>query len=207
MRYRFGQFELDAARYELWRAGKLLAVKPKVFELLCYLIEHRDRVVSQRELLDVLWTGQHVGETAVPWTVRQARSILSQKSGQRGPIETVHARGYRWLGAAEVLESAKSPPTVAPVGLPFVGRQLLMAGLDAVVDGVQEGRGGMVLLVGDAGIGKTRCMDELAQAARARGYSVWSGRCMLDAAAPVYTPWIHALRSAVVELQGHLYAA
>jgi DNA-binding winged helix-turn-helix (wHTH) protein len=200
VRYRFGQFELDAARYELSHAGELVAVQPKVFELLRYLVEHPDRLLTQRELRDALWAGQSVTETVLPWTVRQARKILSQKASERGPIETVHARGYRWRGPLEVLDAVSQPPDEQTErrDAPFVGRAPLMAAMDDVVRKLQSGRGGLLLLVGDAGIGKTRCLEELAMSARAQGYDVWKGRGLPDTTAPVYGPFVQALRVAEV---------
>jgi DNA-binding winged helix-turn-helix (wHTH) protein len=99
--YTFGEFELDPASYELRRRGKTLDLQPKVLERLAYLIEHRDRVVAKTELLAALWPDVHVGESSLAWCVSQARKALGQKRGDRGPIETVHRRGYR-LGAAPV---------------------------------------------------------------------------------------------------------
>ena len=54
MRYRFGDLTLDTERYELWRAKTLVNLQPKVFEVLTYLIEQRERVVSKQELLEQL---------------------------------------------------------------------------------------------------------------------------------------------------------
>jgi DNA-binding winged helix-turn-helix (wHTH) protein len=209
VRYRFGQFELDAARYELTHAGTVLAVRPKVFELLRYLIERPDRLVTHRELLADLWSGQHVAETAVPWTVRQARKVLRQKNGERGPIETVHARGYRWRGAIETLDDSRvAQPAPTSVDTPFVGRWTLLPALREVIAKARSGRGGLLLVTGDAGIGKTRCMEELAHAAQGNGYTVWRGRCLPEAMAPVYSPFCQALRGAQVEprLQSQLTA-
>ena len=55
MIYRFGNYELDAQRCEVRCAGQLVAIEPKVFEVLVYLIEHRDRVVTKEELLEHCW--------------------------------------------------------------------------------------------------------------------------------------------------------
>src|SRR5262245_49720529 len=60
MRYTFGDYTLDTHRYELCRAGIPLKLQPKVFDLLAYLIQHRDRVVTRQELFDILWPEQFV---------------------------------------------------------------------------------------------------------------------------------------------------
>ena len=55
MIYHFGNYELDAQRCELRCAGQQVAVEPKVFEVLVYLLEHRDRMVTKEELLAQCW--------------------------------------------------------------------------------------------------------------------------------------------------------
>ncbi|HKC49699.1 MAG TPA: winged helix-turn-helix domain-containing protein, partial [Myxococcota bacterium] len=85
MRYRFGEFELDADAYALTRGGAELALQRKVFDLLRYLLERHGQVVTKGELLDALWPGEHVNEGAVPWTIFHARRALGQERGDRGP--------------------------------------------------------------------------------------------------------------------------
>jgi DNA-binding winged helix-turn-helix (wHTH) protein len=51
VRYVFGDYTLDTQCYELRRAGMLITVRPKVFDVLAYLIAHRDRVVFKQEVL------------------------------------------------------------------------------------------------------------------------------------------------------------
>ena len=60
--YSFGEWVLDTRLYELRCAGKPLKLEPKVFDVLLYLIEHRDRVVSNEELIEHLWPGQFIGD-------------------------------------------------------------------------------------------------------------------------------------------------
>ncbi len=55
MLYTFEDFELDTERYELRCTGEARAVEPQVFDVLAYLVKHRDRVVSKHELLDEIW--------------------------------------------------------------------------------------------------------------------------------------------------------
>ena len=55
MRYTFGGYTLDTQRYELCQADIPLQLQPKVFDLLAYLLQHRDRVVTRQEFFDTLW--------------------------------------------------------------------------------------------------------------------------------------------------------
>ncbi len=191
--YAFGDFELDTATYELRTRGHAVELQPKVLELLAYLLERRDRVVGKRELLEALWPDVRVGESSLAWCVSQARKALGQARTAGGPIETVHGRGYRFR--AEVKPRASLPPPPA-AGL-FVGRQAAMGALAAAVErALKERRGSAHVLLGEAGIGKTRCAEELVAAARAAGASAWVGRCLEDEGAPAFWPWIQVLRQA-----------
>ena len=59
---RFEDCELDTGRYEMRRGGQPLHVEPQVFDLLCLLIEHRDRIVSKDELFEKIWAGRIVSD-------------------------------------------------------------------------------------------------------------------------------------------------
>src|SRR5919109_3587775 len=75
MRYVFGDYSLDTQRYELARAGVLIPLRPKVFQVLAYLLAQRHRVVGKQELLEHLWPAQYVGDAALNsyiMAVRQA---------------------------------------------------------------------------------------------------------------------------------------
>src|SRR6186997_1250662 len=96
MRYAFADFEVDLQLFELRRAGQRVHVEPKVFDLLVFLIEHADRVVTKRELLDAVWPGEHVVEAVLPTAVRRLRTALGQDSTADTPIATERGRGYRF---------------------------------------------------------------------------------------------------------------
>lgn len=99
---RFGEFRLDAARRELWKAGEPVVVQPKVFDLLVFLVEHRDRAVSKDELQDAVWTGMVVTEASLTRAVMKLRQAVGDDAGTQSVIKTVHGHGYRFV--APVLE-------------------------------------------------------------------------------------------------------
>jgi DNA-binding winged helix-turn-helix (wHTH) protein len=76
MRCVFGDYELDEQLYELRRDGAPVALDRKVFDVLAYLIQHRERLVPKEELLDKLWPGQVVGEAALTRCITAARKAL-----------------------------------------------------------------------------------------------------------------------------------
>lgn len=93
--FQFAEFELDSERRELRLRGRELALQPRVFDLLCYLVSHRERVVSKDELLEALWPGVIVTDGSLQRAISLARSALRQ-GGLTDAIRT-HARtGYRF---------------------------------------------------------------------------------------------------------------
>ncbi len=86
-----------------------------------------------------------------------------------------------------------------PAGGVFVGRDRELADLRTGLDEALAGRGGLFLLVGEPGIGKSRLTDELSRHAKGRGARVLVGRCWEAGGAPAYWPWVQALRAYVRE--------
>jgi predicted ATPase len=83
------------------------------------------------------------------------------------------------------------------VATPFVGREAELGALTADLDAAVGGRGGVVLLAGEPGIGKTRLAEELAAQATARGVLVLWGRCWEGEGAPAFWPWVQLVRAYV----------
>ena len=111
MPLRFGDFEIVPEAYELRRGGVLVHLEPRVFEVLAYLIAHRDRVAAKQELLERLWPGEFVTESALSRAVRDARRALGDTGAKERWIQTVHGRGFRFAGA--VSESSLVPVSAA----------------------------------------------------------------------------------------------
>jgi DNA-binding winged helix-turn-helix (wHTH) protein len=112
MRYAFADFEVDLQLFELRRGGQRVHVEPKVFDLLVFLIEHADRVVTKRELLDAVWPGEHVVEAVLPTAVRRLRTALGQDSTADTPIATERGRGYRFAAPLRRISSAVMPAVI-----------------------------------------------------------------------------------------------
>src|SRR5260370_41969325 len=73
MEYVFGDHRLDVDRRELRRGGEPVALEPQVFDLLVHLVRNPDRVVSKNELLEAVWGGRIVSESALTTRVGAAR--------------------------------------------------------------------------------------------------------------------------------------
>jgi DNA-binding CsgD family transcriptional regulator len=96
------------------------------------------------------------------------------------------------------INQAATPPAALPsaAGQPsFVGRVSELRALYAALESADQGRGGVVLLVGEPGIGKTRTTEELSSHARAKDASVLWGRCYEGDGAPAFWPWVQIIRS------------
>jgi pimeloyl-ACP methyl ester carboxylesterase len=112
--YRFGEFCIDTARFEIACGGRALPVEPQVLELLIVLIENRDQVVTREELLEKVWSGRVVSDTTLSSRVKTARQLIGDDGTRQRYIRTVHGRGFRFVGAVEEQERAEAAsPRVA----------------------------------------------------------------------------------------------
>jgi len=97
MIYRFGPFELDTDRFELRAEGVARPLEPQVFALLSLLVENRERLVSKEELIDKVWDGRIVSESAVSSRVKSARRALGDDGRSQRFIKTLHGKGFRFV--------------------------------------------------------------------------------------------------------------
>ena len=113
MIYRFGNYELDAQRCALRCAGQQVAIEPKVFEVLVYLLQHRDRVVTKEELLEQCWAGTFVSEAALTRCLAKVRKSVQPEPTGPPVIKTVYGRGYSFVAAVTVLPRDPSLPLMS----------------------------------------------------------------------------------------------
>ena len=104
----FPPFRLDAANEQLWRGSNLLALRPKTYEVLFYLVQNSQRLVTKQELLENVWPDITVGDELLRGYIRELREALGDNAKKPRYIETVPARGYRLLLRVE-LEAPSSP--------------------------------------------------------------------------------------------------
>jgi DNA-binding winged helix-turn-helix (wHTH) protein/pimeloyl-ACP methyl ester carboxylesterase len=116
MRFLFGDYALDLQRRELRRGAELVEVEPQVFDLLAYLVEHRDRVASKDDLPAAVWRGRIVSESTLTSRITAARQAIGDSGEQQRFIRTVSRRGFRFVG--EVREQSAAPPAGGPDHVP-----------------------------------------------------------------------------------------
>jgi DNA-binding winged helix-turn-helix (wHTH) protein len=83
MRWLFDDCVLDLERRELRRGGDLVAVEPQVFDVLVHLIRNRTRVVSKDDLLEAVWQGRIVSDSALANRINAARAALGDSGASR----------------------------------------------------------------------------------------------------------------------------
>jgi adenylate cyclase len=114
LRYLFEDCDLDTDRRELQRGGSLVALEPQVFDLLAYLVRHRDRVVSKDDLLAAVWNGRIVSESAMTTRINAARNAIGDSGIAQRLIRTLRGRGIRFVGTVRE-ERAADPAADAAV--------------------------------------------------------------------------------------------
>ncbi len=102
MRYQSENFILDMDDYSLARNGVNHSIEPQVFDLLVYLIENRNRVVTREELLDQLWNGRIVSDSAINARLKEARKAVGDSGKDQRVIKTIHRRGYQFIADVNV---------------------------------------------------------------------------------------------------------
>ena len=91
---RFGDCELSVERIELWRGGEIINLEPQVFDVLAYLLRHRERVVPKTELLDQIWGNRFVLESALSSRIKSARRAVGDTGRDQRVIKTIYGRGF-----------------------------------------------------------------------------------------------------------------
>ena len=101
MRYVFGDYEVDTHRDELRHRGMSCPLESHVLRVLVYLVQHRDRVVPEAELLAQLWPQQYTSRLTLRQRLRLARQAVGDSGRRQRVIKTVPGRGYQFVAIVE----------------------------------------------------------------------------------------------------------
>jgi len=121
VQFLFGDQVLDVGRRELRRGADTVAVEPQVFDLLVYLVENRERVVSKSDLIDSVWRGRIVSESTLTSRINAARKAIGDSGEEQRLIRTVPRKGLRFVAEVRATETAMAPETITaapPLALP-----------------------------------------------------------------------------------------
>ncbi|MDH5308099.1 MAG: winged helix-turn-helix domain-containing protein, partial [Myxococcales bacterium] len=103
MRAVFGKHQLDTEARSLYEGERRISIQAKAFDVLVYLIEHRERVVSTGELLDALWPELHVTPAAVSIAVQKARHAVGDDGHRQSVLRTDRAHGFQFVADIRIL--------------------------------------------------------------------------------------------------------
>ena len=190
MRFRWGDCEVDREARRLSRAGAPVPTQPLVLDLLLLLLQHRGRVVSEEVIRRELWPSVRVTDASVRRVLKESRRLIGDDGATQGQIETVRGRGIRFVAGVTIEDGFDTG---------FVGRADVLDALEQKLEEVASGVGGVTLLHGSAGIGKTRTVAELAARAHALGFRVLHGSGRAGAQEDAFHPWLDAAR----EIENH----
>jgi len=160
---------LDLREERLWNDEQLVNLRPKTWALMRFMAERPQELLSKRQLIDTLWPDTIVTEASLNQAIRELRKALGDDARSPKFIETVHRRGFRFIGSPAVSAQTKNPHPVQepPARLQLFGRQAELAQLNEHFHQAKTGNRQILFVTGEAGIGKTSLvrtyLDELSR--------------------------------------------
>ena len=112
MQFRFENQILDSDRRELRRGSELVSLEPQVFDLLLYLIQNRDRVISKDDLIASVWGGRIVSDSTLDSRINATRKAVGDSGDEQRLIRTVARKGVRFVCAVD--EATKNETSTSP---------------------------------------------------------------------------------------------
>jgi DNA-binding winged helix-turn-helix (wHTH) protein/tetratricopeptide (TPR) repeat protein len=200
----FHAFRLDTVNHCLWRGEERVSLAPKAFDVLRYLVEHADRLVTQEELLNALWPETYVNPEVIKKYILGIRKALGDPREKPEFIETFPRRGYQFI--APVSEVVSGVPTGCGTNAArnMVGREGAMAELDGLLGQALNSERQVVFITGEAGIGKTTLVDVFHQEVANRpNLRIIRGQCVEGfGGKEAYYPVLEAIGQWVREASG-----
>jgi DNA-binding winged helix-turn-helix (wHTH) protein/tetratricopeptide (TPR) repeat protein len=173
----FHGFRLDVVNHCLWRGDERVSLAPKAFDVLRYLVDHSNRLVTHEEILEALWPATYVNPEVVKKYVLGIRRVLGDQPDNPAFVATFPRRGYQFIAPVNEESSLQSSEPIAIRTSPIVGRGAALAELQDALCRATGGQRQIVFITGEAGIGKTTLVDAFQQSVSssvrfARGHCV-----------------------------------
>ena len=201
---------IEAENEWAWCGDRRLELTPKAFAVLRHLVEHAGRLITKDELLARIWRDAVVSDAALASAIRDVRKALEDSSRVPRYVQTVHRRGFRFIGPVATLTAplaagAATGPShpmsharftsSSDVASMLVGRESELASLHARLGKALGGQRQLVFVTGEPGIGKTALVETfLADVAEASLARIGSGQCVEQyGAGEAYLPILDAL--------------
>lgn len=215
----FGEFRLDEANEVLLRGGEQIALRPKIFAVLKYLLNHPGQLITKQQLLDAVWPDAYVGDAVLKDSIRQLREALGDDVKSPQFIETAHRRGYRFIGQVKEEAAEKSEvveqgveaedsygePQASPwrshalthsaTSVRALGREAALAQMHNYLENALRADKQLLFVTGESGIGKTTLVEAFLEQAAARHHVLTArGQCLEQyGAGEPYLPVLDAL--------------
>jgi predicted ATPase len=203
---------IEVANEWAWCGAQRLRLTPRTFAVLRHLVEHQGRLITKEELFTTVWRDAIVSDAALASCIRDLRKALGDSSGAPRYIQTVHRRGFRFIGPIPPPTAVLSPPDSSPTrdagvhaasSFPcasratptLVGREAELAGLRTRLTKALGGQRQLVFVTGEPGIGKTALVETfLAEVGAANAVRIGCGQCVEQyGAGEPYLPLLEAL--------------
>jgi predicted ATPase/DNA-binding winged helix-turn-helix (wHTH) protein len=160
----FESFRLDTANECLWHNGAEIALPPKPYAVLRYLVDNPGRLITHDELLDALWPETFVQPQVLRTYMLELRKILGDDTAHPRFIQTLPKRGYCFIAAVKEWSGAESDAVSGSDTDPakpdwIVGREAEMGALHGYLRAIAQGQRRAVFVTGEPGIGKTALVD------------------------------------------------
>jgi predicted ATPase/DNA-binding winged helix-turn-helix (wHTH) protein len=187
---------LDLTNACLWRGAQRITLRPKTFAVLRCLLAHRGQLVTKAALLDAVWPETTVNDVGLMICIRELRQALGDDFKAPRFIETLHRRGYRFVGDLPVTaHPSGSPPSAVHNPVPPVGREAELTHLHAWLATALRGVRQVGFVTGEAGLGKTTLVEAFVAELGHQG-PLWIGygQCVEHyGAGEAYLPMLEAL--------------
>lgn len=180
----FDNYSLNEATRELRRGSEPVKIDPQQLDLLALFLRNSGKLLSRQQILESIWEGRSVGESVLSVAIAKLRKVLGTPQTGGEFIESRYGRGYRFM--CEVKQTADEASAALPQTR-LVGRSQELQQLQSAMERARIGRGRLLLLTGEAGIGKTclaECLHEEA-AQQNRALVLWA-RCQPDVRTPLW---------------------
>src|SRR5436309_15070314 len=148
----FHSFRLDIVNHCLWRGEDRVLLTPKAFDVLRYLVEHADRLVTQDEILGALWPETYVNPEVIKKYILGIRKALGDRHDKPEFIETFPRRGYQFVASVSEVSAGAPSDVSLNAGRNVVGREPAMGQLVGYLNQALKAQPQIMFMTGEAGV-------------------------------------------------------
>jgi DNA-binding winged helix-turn-helix (wHTH) protein/tetratricopeptide (TPR) repeat protein len=209
----FGPFSMDLAGQRLWRDGRPIRLRPKSWDVLRYLVERPGLLVTKEAIHAEVWRGTAVSDDTLTQSIGELRRALGDATRTPRFIETVHGRGFRFIGQVGTdtpTELGDTSVDTAEAAFPVVGREQALSRLHECLRRARQGARQLVFITGEAGIGKTTLAETFLRSPELRSPDVLilHGQCIQQhGRREPYMPLLEALERLLSSPAGEILRA